>query len=260
LEPPRVNILGVSISSVNMNEALNTIESWIKGGQTQYVCVTPAHSVMDCLHNPELTKIINSSGLTTPDGMSIVWMLRLYGHKNVTRVYGPDLMLALSKLSSEKGYRQFFYGGAEGVAEELARELGSRYPGLSVVGTYTPPFRPLTPEEDHKVIELINSSEADIVWVGISSPKQEYWMASHVGKINAPVLIGVGAAFDFLSGRKRQAPYWMQRNGLEWLFRFISEPKRLWRRYIQYPRFVLLVLAQYIHMKSRPKDQITRQG
>jgi N-acetylglucosaminyldiphosphoundecaprenol N-acetyl-beta-D-mannosaminyltransferase len=246
----RVDILGVKISATNLAAAVDTIEGWIQRKEPHYVCVTPAHGVMDGRRDPELMKILNESGLTTPDGMSIVWLLKLYGHKCVTRVYGPDLMLAVCQLSGQKGFRQFLYGGDTGVAENLARSLQGRFPGLQINDTYTPPFRPLTAEEDQEVIDRINRSEADIVWIGISTPKQERWMAEHVGKVNAPVLIGVGAAFDFLSGRKPQAPSWMQRNGMEWLFRFFTEPRRLWRRYFQYPTFVFLVLSQFIRSKS----------
>jgi N-acetylglucosaminyldiphosphoundecaprenol N-acetyl-beta-D-mannosaminyltransferase len=158
-------------------------------------------------------------------------------------------MLAVCRYSAQQGFRQFLYGGEDGVAEELARKLQTRFPGLSIAGTYTPPFRSLTPEEDKEIIERINRSEADIVWIGISTPKQELWMADHIGKLDAPVIIGVGAAFDFISGKKLQAPTWMQRNGMEWLFRFLTEPRRLWKRYIQYPKFVLLVIAQLIRSK-----------
>jgi N-acetylglucosaminyldiphosphoundecaprenol N-acetyl-beta-D-mannosaminyltransferase len=245
----RVDVLGVGISAINLTEALETIEGWLQRKDPNYVCVTPAHGVMESRRDPKLRKILNESGMTTPDGMSIVWLLKMYGHSKVTRVYGPDLMLAVCRYSAQQGFRQFLYGGEDGVAEELARKLQTRFPGLSIAGTYTPPFRSLTPEEDKEIIERINRSEADIVWIGISTPKQELWMADHIGKLDAPVIIGVGAAFDFLSGKKLQAPTWMQRNGMEWLFRFLTEPRRLWKRYIQYPKFVLLVIAQLIRSK-----------
>lgn len=253
----RVDVLGVGISAINLTEALETIEGWLQRKDPNYVCVTPAHGVMESRRNPKLRKILNESGMTTPDGMSIVWLLKMYGHSKVTRVYGPDLMLAVCRYSAQQGFRQFLYGGEDGVAEELARKLQTRFPGLSIAGTYTPPFRSLTPEEDKEIIERINRSEADIVWIGISTPKQELWMADHIGKLDAPVIIGVGAAFDFLSGKKLQAPTWMQRNGMEWLFRFLTEPRRLWRRYIQYPKFVLLVIAQLIRSKIARDSQLS---
>jgi len=182
---------------------------------------------MECQRDPELRRIYNASGMTTPDGMPLVWLSRLHGYHHVDRVYGPDLMLALCERSVKRGYRHFFYGGAEGVPEHLAARLQSRFPGLIVAGTYSPPFRPLRPEEDEQIVQLINETSPDIVWVGLGSPKQERWMAEHIDRLTAPVLIGVGAAFDFHTGRKPQAPRWMQRSGLEWLFRLLTEPRRL---------------------------------
>jgi N-acetylglucosaminyldiphosphoundecaprenol N-acetyl-beta-D-mannosaminyltransferase len=243
---PRLNILGTRVSAINMGQAVDTIADWFARRDPHYICVTPAHVVMDCYWNPSLRKLFNESGLTTPDGMSIVWLLKFHGYRNVSRVYGADLMLEVCRFSEDKQWRHFFYGGAPGVADALADRLLARFPKLQIAGTYSPPFRPLTEAEDMDVRQRIAASHADIVWVGISSPKQEQWMAEHIGKMNASVLIGVGAAFDFLSGRKRQAPRWVQRSGLEWLFRLATEPGRLWRRYAQYPLFVVLVLLQAI--------------
>lgn len=247
---PRVNILGVGISAINMHVALETIEGWIARRESHYACVTPVHSVMECQREPTLRRIFNVSGLTTPDGVPLVWLCRLKGHRHVGRVYGPDLMLALCERSVTHAYRHFFYGGAEGVSEQLAANLQRRFPGLTIVGTYSPPFRLLTPDEDDQVVRMINRAKPDVLWVGLGSPKQEQWMADHVGRVKAPVLIGVGAAFDFLTGRKRQAPRWMQRSGLEWLFRLLTEPRRLWRRYlVNNPLFVLLVLVQALGLR-----------
>jgi len=235
-----------------MDLALRAIEHWIDAAELNYVCVTPAHSVMDAYDDPDFRSILNSSGLTTPDGMSLVWILRLLGHKEVNRVYGPDLMLALCRHGVEKEYRHYLYGGEPGVAEALAARLTNRFDDLQIVGTHSPPFRTLTDDEDQVEIDKINSTNPDIVWVGLSSPKQERWMTEHLGKINAPVMIGVGAAFDFLSGAKPQAPRWVQRSGFEWLFRLVIEPKRLWPRYRLYPKFVMLVLLQLIGLKKFP--------
>jgi N-acetylglucosaminyldiphosphoundecaprenol N-acetyl-beta-D-mannosaminyltransferase len=246
MEPPRVNILGVGISAITMQTALAVIDGWIARREPHYVCVATVHGVMECQRDPALRRIYNRSGLTTPDGMPLVWLSRLSGFPSVERVYGPDLLLALCEHGLDRGYRHFFYGGGPGVAEALAARLRARFPGLQIVGTYTPPFRPLTPAEDAAVVATINAAGPDIVWVGLSTPKQDRWMAEHVGRLTAPVLIGVGAAFDFHSGRKRQAPRWMQRSGLEWLFRLSQEPRRLWRRYLIYnPLFVALVLLQW---------------
>lgn len=249
-EPARINVLGVRVSAINMEMALDLIDLWIELQESRYVCITPVHSVMDCQRDPELRRIQNASGMTTPDGMPLVWLSRLHGHDSVDRVYGPDLMLASCDQSVERGYRHFFYGGAEGVPEQLAANLQARFPGLEVAGMYSPPFRPLTEEEDREIVRMINQSAPDIVWVGLGSPKQERWMAAHVGRLNAPVLLGVGAAFDFHTGRKPQAPAWMQRSGLEWLFRLLTEPRRLWKRYlINNPLFVALVLLQALGLK-----------
>jgi N-acetylglucosaminyldiphosphoundecaprenol N-acetyl-beta-D-mannosaminyltransferase len=227
-----------------MDQARETISEWIAQRDSHYVCVTPAHVVMDSRRDPKLRNALNESGMTTPDGMGIVWLLKLRGYRAVSRVYGADLMLAMCRLSETKGWRHFFYGGEPGVAEELAGRLAARFPKLQAAGTFSPPFRAPTPAEDEADIRRINAAHPDVLWVGIGSPRQEQWMAEHAGKIQAPVMIGVGAAFDFLSGRKRQAPGWIQRAGLEWLFRLASEPRRLWRRYSEYPLFVVLVVLQ----------------
>jgi N-acetylglucosaminyldiphosphoundecaprenol N-acetyl-beta-D-mannosaminyltransferase len=182
--------------------------------------------------------------------MSIVWLLKLSGHAHVSRVYGPDLSLAVIERGLTYGWKHFFYGGAPETPALLAEKLKEKFPKLLVSGTYSPPFRDLTPIEEGEIARIINQASPDILWVGISSPKQEKWMAKIIDKLNVPVLIGVGAAFDFLSGRKAQAPLWMQRNGLEWFFRLITEPHRLWKRYAQLPWFVLLVFAQKLGIKS----------
>jgi N-acetylglucosaminyldiphosphoundecaprenol N-acetyl-beta-D-mannosaminyltransferase len=248
--PSRVNILGVGVSAINMAMALETIEGWIARRETHYVCVTGVHGVMESQRDENLRRIHNAAGLVTPDGMPLVWLSHLKGFRYVSRVYGPDLMLALCGRSATQGYRHFFCGGAKGVPEQLTVNLQRRFPGLNVVGTYSPPFRLLTPEEDAQVAQMVNQANPDVVWVGLSTPKQEQWMATHVGRLTAPVLIGVGAAFDFHAGLKKQAPCWMQRRGLEWLFRLMTEPRRLWRRYlINNPLFVMLVLLQALGLR-----------
>jgi N-acetylglucosaminyldiphosphoundecaprenol N-acetyl-beta-D-mannosaminyltransferase len=251
----RVNVLGVGISAINMTRALDIIDGWIASRQQNYVCVTNAHGVMESQRDESLRRIHNAAGLVTPDGMPLVWLLRLKGFDQVKRVYGPDLMLALCERSISKGYRHFLYGGAGGVPEELANNLQKRFLGLEVVGTYSPPFRSLSDEEDEQIVQLINETNPDIVWVGLSTPKQESWMAEHVHRLTAPALIGVGAAFDFHSGRKKQAPNWMQHSGLEWLFRLMSEPRRLGRRYlVNNPLFVLRVLQQMLGLRHYTND------
>lgn len=240
----RCNILGVGVSAINMPQALQTVADWINERSPHYICVTPAHAVMDVYRDDNLREIYNHSGLTTPDGMAIVWLLNWYGYSEVERVYGPDLLLAVCAQSVERGYRHYFYGAAPGVAQKLANELQNSFPGLQVVGVESPPFRALTPEEDAEAVTKIRSANPDFVWVGIGSPRQERWMCDHLDLLEVPVLVGIGAAFDFLSGNKPQAPLWMQHSGLEWFFRLISEPRRLWRRYIRYPKFVVLAVLQ----------------
>ena len=250
-EPPRVNVLGVGVSAVTKDLALETIDGWIDRRDPNYVCVTGVHGVIESQRDERLRHIHNAAGLVTPDGMPLVWLSHLKGFRHVERGYGPDLMLALCEHSVEKGYRHYFYGGAEGVPQQLASNLQQWFPGLQVAGTYSPPFRPLTEAEDAQVVEMINEANPDIAWVGLSTPKQERWMAAHVGRLNAPVLLGVGAAFDFHTGRKPQAPSWMQRSGLEWLFRLMTEPRRLWKRYlINNPLFVTLVLLQALGLRK----------
>ena len=200
---------------------------------------------MESQGDPELKRIHNEAGLTTPDGMPLVWCGRFAGARWMERVYGPDLMLELCATSVDMGWKHFFYGAGPGVADELADRLSEKFPGLQVVGTYSPPFRPLTAMEVGTVVEVLNASAADIVWVGLSTPKQERWMSQFRPLLVAEVLVGVGMAFDIHAGQLAQAPPWMQRSGLEWLFRIIQEPKRLWRRYLSAnPRFLMRMLTR----------------
>jgi N-acetylglucosaminyldiphosphoundecaprenol N-acetyl-beta-D-mannosaminyltransferase len=238
--PDRVRIMGVNVSAITMADALLTVEDWISRKARHFVCITGVHGVIESQSDPQLLAIHERAGLVTPDGMPIVWMARKLGYLRTERVYGPELMLRLTAISADKGYRQYYFGGAPGLAEQLRDSLKQRFPNLQVAGTFSPPFRASSPDEDEMMIQMINAARPDIVWIGLSTPKQEYWMDQHVGKIDAPVMIGVGAAFDFLAGSKRQAPRWMQQHGLEWLFRMMSEPKRLWRRYFRIvPKFMV---------------------
>jgi N-acetylglucosaminyldiphosphoundecaprenol N-acetyl-beta-D-mannosaminyltransferase len=246
----RVNVLGVGVDPVNPARALATIDQWIASQGRSYVCVSGIHGVMESHRDESLRSIHNAAGMVVPDGMPLVWLSRLHGFRDAQRVYGPDLLLACCGRSLATGYRHYFYGGAAGVPERLIERLEARFPGLRVAGSYSPPFRPLTPEEDREVVSRINAAQPDIVWVGLSTPKQERWMWEHRSRLEAPVLIGVGAAFDFNAGLKRQAPRWMQRSGLEWMFRLLAEPRRLWRRYLRNnPLFVWLVLMQGLGLR-----------
>jgi N-acetylglucosaminyldiphosphoundecaprenol N-acetyl-beta-D-mannosaminyltransferase len=255
----RVDILGVGVSAINIDDAVATIERWIGERSRNYVCITGVHGVMESRRDERLRKIHNQAGMVAPDGMPLVWFSRLSDKSRSKRVCGSDLMRKMTAVSSLRGYRQFYYGGAEGVAEKLKQTLITAHPELKVAGTLCPPFRELTAEEDQAVVDAINAARPDIVWVGLSTPKQEFWMASHLGRVEAPVMVGVGAAFDFLAGTKRQAPLWMQRNGLEWLFRLASEPHRLWRRYAYIvPVFPLLAGGDLVRRASDPIRMGTR--
>lgn len=246
----RVDVLGIGLSAVNMQLAVERIDGWIKSRSPHFVTVSGVHGVMESVRNESLRRIHNQAGMVTPDGMPMVWMAKAAGKKHVSRVYGPDLMLAICKAGIEKGWKHYFYGGKEGIAEELRDKLTERFPGLQVVGTECPPFRALTEQEDQECCERIKASGADIVWVGLSTPKQERWMAAHVGRVGAPVCVGVGAAFDFHTGKVKQAPRWLQANGLEWLFRLYQEPKRLWRRYLRNnPAFVYCLMLRKLRLK-----------
>lgn len=248
----RFDILGVQVNAINLTDAVETVERWIYEGRRTYVCVTGVHGLMESRRDERVRDIHNRAGLVTPDGMPLVWLLRLLGKSRTERVYGPDLMRKLTAVSALHGYRQFYYGGGKGVAEKLGRTLTTAYPGLTVAGVLCPPFRQLTRDEDDVVVDAINGARPDIVWVGLSTPNQERWMAEHLGRIDAPMMIGAGAAFDFVAGTKRQAPLWMQQNGLEWLFRLGSEPGRLWRRYaFIVPAFSVLAVGMLIRHAVR---------
>lgn len=229
------SVLGVSISAVQISDVIAMMEEWIaRRRECQSIAVTGMHGIMEAHHDPSFNEILNSSSLVVPDGMPLVWLARFKGHRLKRRVYGPDLMLAFCEASSHKSFRHFFYGGGPGVADKLAQDLQNRFPRLVIAGAYSPPFRTLTEEEDNEVIKQISQAAPDVLWVGLSTPKQERWMHEHRDRLNVPVLVGVGAAFDIHSGGKKQAPIWMREHGLEWFFRLLQEPGRLWRRYVLY--------------------------
>lgn len=241
----RYRVLTVNICAITLHDAVITVDRWIRERDRHYINACTTHTVLECYDAPELSAIVNGAGLATPDGMPLVWIGRMYGHR-VERVYGPDLLLELCDYGQDRNYRHFFYGGAPGVPELLAKKLQARYAGLQVVGTYSPPFRALSLEEELGVARMINAAAPDIVWVGLGTPKQDYWVGRFSALLEAPALIAIGAAFDIHSGRVRQAPRWIQRSGFEWLFRLIQEPRRLWRRYvIGNPRFIWLLLRQW---------------
>jgi N-acetylglucosaminyldiphosphoundecaprenol N-acetyl-beta-D-mannosaminyltransferase len=242
---PRVNILGVGVHAMDMSQALEQVCEAIDQGRKGYVCVTGVHGIMEAQTDPQFRSILNHSFLTTPDGMPTVWVGRLRGFSGMRRVFGPDLMLETCKMSVEKGYSHFLYGGAPGVAESLEESLVKKFPGLRVVGTYTPPFRPLNDEEEGSLRKMVAFLRPDIIWVGLSTPKQERFMAKYLPLLDTKLMFGVGAAFDVHTGRIQDAPDWIKEAGLQWLHRLFQEPRRLWKRYlINNPRFVCKMAAQ----------------
>jgi N-acetylglucosaminyldiphosphoundecaprenol N-acetyl-beta-D-mannosaminyltransferase len=251
--PERVNVLGVGVSAINLALAETIVAQALDTKTKGYICVTGVHGVSEAQHEPAFRHILNQAFLNTPDGMPMVWMGHLQGFSHMGRVYGPDLMLLLCTLSEKRGYSHFFYGGAPGVAEELSRKLRERFPQLKVAGIYTPPFRALNEGEERDLISQVTAAKPDLFWVGLSTPKQEKFMAQYLGRLEATLFIGVGAAFDFHAGRVRQAPRWMQRSGLEWSFRLICEPRRLWKRYLKNnPLFVARAFLQLAGLRKYP--------
>jgi N-acetylglucosaminyldiphosphoundecaprenol N-acetyl-beta-D-mannosaminyltransferase len=255
---PRANILGIGVHAITMAEAVARIEAWIAAGTRSYVCVTGMHGVMESRSDDELRRIHNRAGMVVPDGMPNVWLGRAATGRPVERVAGPDLMPLLLARSGRTGHRHYFYGGAAGVPEQLAERCRAAFPGLHVAGTYSPPFRSLTAAEEAAVAARIDAARPDVVWVGLSTPKQERWMARFRPRLGAPVLIGVGAAFDLLAGLTTRAPAWMQRSGLEWAYRLANDPRRLWRRYLTHiPPFVVHAALQRTGLGHYPLDDET---
>ncbi len=253
--PPRYNVLGTGVSALSLAQARELVLATRGQKKLGYICCATAYNTSLARSDVALRTAYNRSYLTTPDGMPLVWLGRWHGHRAITRVYGPDLMEAVCDAGRAAGLRHYFFGGEPGVAEQLRAKLTARFPGLQVVGTFTPPFRPLNEAEAAALRADVAAQQPDVIWVGLSTPKQEKFMAEYAPTLEAGLLIGVGAAFDFLSGRVRQAPRWMQRSGLEWLFRLGTDPRRLWQRYlIHNPLFVLRTIAQLTGIKKYPFD------
>ena len=244
-----VHIVGMKVDPTSYERAATIITDWARGGASKYVCVATVNNVMESYDSPEFHSVMNQADLVTPDGMPLVWGLKLLGHRSATRVYGPDLTPALLEMAGEKGIPIGFYGASPQVLSRLVKVVQKRFPKVEIAYSYSPPFRPLTAEEDEQVVADINNSGTGILFIGLNTPKQDFWMAAHKGRVQA-VMVGVGAAFDFLAGSKPQAPRWMMRYGLEWLFRLATEPRRLWKRYLKHnPRFVVLFALQLLRHK-----------
>lgn len=240
------------MDAVQIADVVDQMKEWIRGKKGCHsIAATGMHGIVEAQHDPELKQILNATDLVVPDGMPLVWLGRRRGHSLPQRVYGPDLLLAFCEETQAQGYRHFFYGGEPGVPEQLAGSLKRRFPGIQVAGTFSPPFRPLSPEEDDEIVAMISRAAPDVLWVGLGAPKQERWMHEHRRKLSVPVVVGVGAAFDMISGRRRQAPRWMREHGLEWLFRLCQEPRRLWRRYLIYgTQFVVWIVLETLGLRK----------
>ncbi len=245
-------ILGSRVDWSSYNDALRCVISRGSSAQSRYICFATVNNVMEAYDSAEFRAVMNGADLVAPDGVPLVWALRLLGCKGATRVYGPDVTPMVLEAAEREGLPVGFYGGAPETLERLLAYVRGRFPSLRVAYAWSPPFRPLTPEEDEEVVRAINEAGVRILFVGMSTPKQDRWMAAHKGRVQA-VMLGVGAAFDFLAGTKRQAPRWMMRAGLEWLFRLGTEPRRLWKRYLKHnPRFVVLFAMQLLGLKKFP--------
>ena len=255
--PKKQTVLGIGISTTSYDEVTAVCRDWIERrrsarGETRgrYICVTSVHGIMTAVFDPSFRRELNSADMATPDGMPVVWALRSFGCRGQRRVYGPDLMLALCHQAAELGHRIFLYGSRPQTLEHLERRLLRRFPKLVIGGSYSPPFRALTCAEDREITTRIIAADADLIFIGLSTPRQERWMAAHRARIPG-VMVGVGAAFDFHAGQLKQAPPWMQQHGLEWLFRLLMEPRRLWKRY-------LLITPLFLPMWSLQKLRILR--
>lgn len=243
-------VLGQRLDATSYQDATRRVLDWARQRKPSYACVTNVHVVMEGRDNSGYREIINQGDLITPDGVPLVWALRLLGVKQASRVYGPDLTLHICDAAAREGLKIGLYGGTEESLRDFVQVLSDKFPGIEVSCAISPPFRSLTEEEDAAYTRQIQESGAQLLFVGIGCPKQERWMAAHKGALNMPML-GVGAAFDFHSGRVKQSPAWMQKLGLEWFFRFLMEPKRLWRRYAWHnPRFVLFFALQLIFKRE----------
>ncbi|HEY3975349.1 MAG TPA: WecB/TagA/CpsF family glycosyltransferase [Candidatus Sulfotelmatobacter sp.] len=242
-----VKILGVKVHATNMDRALAQVEEAVARGDKGYVCVTGVQGIMEAQMDANLKRIINQAALNIPDGRPTVWVGWLRGMLQMRQVTGPNMMLRLCALSAEKGYTHFFYGGNDGVADELKDSLTRRFPGLNVVGTYCPPFRALNEQEEAGLVRMVAETKPDFFWVGLSTPKQEKFMDQYRSKLDTKLMFGVGAAFDMHTGRIKDAPYWMKVVGVQWMHRIYQDPARLWKRYlVNNPKFVYRIALELL--------------
>lgn len=239
------DVLAVKVSAVNLEGAVEIADRWIAAGRPGYVCVTGVHGVMEAQSDPALLTTLNQAVLNVPDGMPLTWIGRIQGFAEMDRVFGPDFMMAMCRVAAQRGYRMFLYGGKPGVAEELRQELRRAVPSAQIVGTYTPPFGSLDLRQEQEILAQMRRAKPHIVWVGLSTPKQERFMAQYFERFQIPLMVGVGAAFDFHTGRIRDCSPWVKRMGLQWLHRMMQDPLRLGRRYlINNPAFLSRIAWQ----------------
>lgn len=244
------NILGVNINVTNMLETVTYIENNLKELKGKYICVSNVHTTVMAYENEEYKNIQNNASMALPDGGPLSIISRNLGFKEAERVTGPDLMGEIFKISEEKGYSHYFYGSTQETLDKLKTKLNLRYPRLNIVEMYSPPFRDLSYNEDNLIIENINKSNPDFIWVGLGAPKQEQWMYDHANKLNG-IMIGVGAGFDYYAENIKRAPIWMQKNNLEWLYRLIQDPKRLFKRYVKYNfKYIYLIIKNYYKLED----------
>jgi len=245
-------VLGMQVNAVQIPDVIDLMERWIlRGRDCHFIAVTNVHVVMEAQNDDSFKEAVTAAHLVVPDGMPLIWLGRLRGHRLHQRVYGPDLLIEFCRQTHKKPYSHFFFGGSPGVPEEAAMRLGREFPGMQIQGTYSPPFRPVTVEEDECIVRMINEAAPDVLWVGLGCPKQELWMYEHRDQLKVPVIVGVGQAFDLSAGRKRRAPHWMQEHGFEWLFRLMNDPRRLWRRYLIYnSQFIYFLFLELFKLKQ----------
>lgn len=242
----KVNIAGTGISDVSLEETMALFSEWIERSEKKRICVTPVNCVVWANRSPQLRHIYNEADLTLCDGVPLLWAARFTGSRLKGRVTGLDLLPFFSAVAAQKGYRMFFLGAKPGVGDYLAEQLARRHPGIQICGTYAPPMmKTFTPEENEKMIGLVNRAKPDVLWVSFTAPKQDFWIYEHFHRLNAKVMLGVGGSFEVTAGLIDRAPRWMQRAGTEWLYRLIKEPKRLWRRYLlEAPQILSMLLKQ----------------
>lgn len=253
---PRANVLGVAVSAINLESAVDLASRCVDDGDRGYICLTGVHGVMEARTDPAFRLILNRATINAPDGMPMTWVGRLQGFRQMDRVFGPDFMATMCRLSVQRGYRHFLYGGQPGVAELLRENLQERFPGIQITGTYTPPFTSLAPEQEREIIARVREAKPHILWVGLGTPKQERFMAQYLHRLQVPLLVGVGAAFDYHTGRIRDCSGWVKRAGLQWAHRAMQDPARLWKRYLRNnPAFLWHIGMQISGVRRYPLQQ-----